>query len=116
MKVPTQTRANNVAVVTCGDKVPFRLTKITFKNTGDSPIKISLTSHKGCSVKRGAGVGFSSWSSATVYSGNSCNIWIVTWLGNVGNVKFKVVSSFGSGEAYSYNVTSNDGSTIARVL
>jgi len=115
LSVNRQTRATTIGIVTCGDKIFGRWTKLTIKNTGTSPMKVSLVKNSGCSVKRGAGVGYSSWSSATVYGGNSCNIWIKTTLGNSGVVHLRFVSCFGTGDAYSYSITNNDGSAMARI-
>ncbi len=113
LSVSKTTKATKMSVVTYGDKVLGKTTPITIKNTSDYPIKVTFTKISDCKVYRSNGAGFSSWSSITIYAGNSAKVNIKTsWLKS-GVVDFKVESSMSM--PYSYSVTGSNYSMIARI-
>lgn len=111
--VSTSSSKTKIGIVTCGDKVLGKTSKITIKNTGSDPIKVTFTKISGCKVYRSTGAGFSAWSSIVIYSGNSASINIRTSFGNSGNVQFTVENML-CGRS-SYTVTGTNYQIISRL-
>lgn len=112
LTISKTSKATECSITTCGDKIFGKTTTITVKNTSDYPIKVTFTKISDCKVYRSNGAGFTSWSSMTIYSGNSATFKIKTSLGNAGLVKVKVQSSMSM--PYSYTINGKNYSLIAR--
>lgn len=109
-----RTSTSTVSVVTCGDKVFGKTSKITVKNTSSYPIYCSQpTSISGCTWSRGACFGYGT--RATIYPGNSATFVLTTKFGKTGVMKFNIYSAYGNGTRYSASVTGTNYSCMALV-